>query len=160
MPHNSTTSDDGPFSLLPSESKKERAQRLQKEACARHLAANPGYKRKRYLEKRTEQLARQKAAYQADPDKYKQRVRSYKFRITPQEIQELIAKQQHRCAICRVPFNESIRNLKSNVDHDHATGRVRGILCRLCNAAIGLAQDDPKLLRKMARYLEPMNGSA
>ncbi len=158
MPSNSTTPDDDPFAFLSPESKKERKARLMREAEARMLARNPGYKRKWYLEQRTEQLARQKAAYQADPDKYKQRVRSYRFRMTPQEIQELIAKQQHRCAICRVPFNEAIRNLKSNVDHDHATGHIRGILCRLCNTAIGHANDDPKLLRKMASYLELMKG--
>ena len=40
------------------------------------------------------------------------------------------------------------------VDHDHATGRVRGWLCAQCNNALGLAQDSPKILRALARYLE------
>jgi hypothetical protein len=40
------------------------------------------------------------------------------------------------------------------VDHNHKTGTFRGILCGHCNSVIGHAQDDPKLLRKLARYLE------
>src|ERR1035437_5979077 len=40
------------------------------------------------------------------------------------------------------------------VDHSHKTGVFRGILCGHCNSVIGHAHDDPKLLRKLARYLE------
>jgi hypothetical protein len=39
-------------------------------------------------------------------------------------------------------------------DHDHRTGFFRGWLCRLCNSAIGMAKDDPSILRRMATYLE------
>ena len=157
MPSNSTTPDDGPFSLLPPESKKERRARLMREAEARMLERNPGYKRNWYFTNRDRLLAQRKAEYQADPGKYKARVRSYKHRIKSAEIAALLVEQDYRCAICRVPFNETIRNLKSNIDHDHKTGHIRGILCRLCNTAIGHAQDDPSLLIKMANYLR-MNG--
>ena len=40
------------------------------------------------------------------------------------------------------------------VDHCHATGQIRGILCNNCNRAAGLACDNPKILRALARYLE------
>jgi hypothetical protein len=40
------------------------------------------------------------------------------------------------------------------VDHDHETGAIRGILCIDCNRALGMFRDDPRLLRKAAKYLE------
>lgn len=51
-----------------------------------------------------------------------------------------------------------------HVDHDHETGKVRGVLCRECNLILGLALDDPGTLRALANYLElrrsvPWSGS-
>lgn len=40
-----------------------------------------------------------------------------------------------------------------DVDHDHATGEVRGLLCNRCNQAIGLLQDDPLIVRSALVYL-------
>lgn len=59
--------------------------------------------------------------------------------------------QQHRCAICRT--DEPGRKNWS-IDHCHATGRVRGLLCNHCNTAIGLMRDDPAALRAAIDYLE------
>jgi hypothetical protein len=46
------------------------------------------------------------------------------------------------------------------VDHDHATGVVRGVLCWNHNVLLGYAADDPMLLRKAADYLERINEAA
>lgn len=58
-------------------------------------------------------------------------------------------KSRDRCAICDGCIaNECV------IDHEHATGRIRGCLCRKCNMAIGLMREDPETLRRAAEYIE------
>ena len=59
-------------------------------------------------------------------------------------------RQQERCAGCRRPLLEE----DGHVDHDHATGRVRGLLCNTCNFALGSVKDDPVILRGLMAYLD------
>lgn len=63
----------------------------------------------------------------------------------------LAAKQGNACAICQVPSSAG-RYL--HIDHNHSTGRIRGLLCGSCNRAIGLFKDNPTVLRLAAAYLE------
>lgn len=72
------------------------------------------------------------------------------YDITPAEVARRLKTQEHACAICQEPFVENEQPL---VDHDHATGKVRGLLCHHCNTGIGLLRDNPKLLYRAARYL-------
>ena len=55
------------------------------------------------------------------------------------------------CKICQQPEKEGTRLC---VDHDHKTGRIRGLLCRRCNRTLGLAKDDVSVLFAMVQYLE------
>jgi hypothetical protein len=73
------------------------------------------------------------------------------YGITIEQFETMLAAQGGRCAICRKPFR---RSFDTHVDHDHATGRVRGILCSACNNGLGRFRDDPAVLRHAARYLE------
>ena len=61
----------------------------------------------------------------------------------------LFAKQGACCAVCRVT-----EAAKWNLDHSHATGIARGVLCNKCNLSLGLLSDDPVRLRAAADYLE------
>jgi hypothetical protein len=72
--------------------------------------------------------------------------------MTPDDYFSLLARQGGGCAICGTDKCQTGRLL--NIDHDHANGEVRGILCGHCNKALGLFQDNPSLLRKAASYLE------
>ena len=73
----------------------------------------------------------------------------YKYGITRRALEALLKKQKGVCAICRRACRER-HNLC--VDHDHRTGRIRGLLCENCNRAIGLFDHDPRILRRAARY--------
>ena len=44
-------------------------------------------------------------------------------------------------------------NKRLYIDHDHETGKVRGLLCLQCNTALGLLKDNPKVLKKALKYL-------
>lgn len=79
-----------------------------------------------------------------------------KFGLASGEYDALSDAQNHLCAICRRPETARRKHttLSLAVDHDHATGRVRGLLCRNCNIGIGLFSDDPVKLRAAALYLE------
>jgi hypothetical protein len=43
---------------------------------------------------------------------------------------------------------------KRHIDHDHDTGKVRGVLCHHCNVALGMARSDPRVLRGLISYIE------
>ena len=74
-----------------------------------------------------------------------------KYGVTRLEYAALVAVQHNSCAIC----GEKCKRYKRlSVDHDHATGKVRGLLCQECNHGIGKFGDDPDRLRKAAIYLE------
>lgn len=74
------------------------------------------------------------------------------YGITLEEWGVMFEKQNGRCAICGISSQEFWHSLC--VDHDHKTGRVRGLLCRRCNAALGNLQDDVSVLQKAIVYLQ------
>jgi hypothetical protein len=65
----------------------------------------------------------------------------------------MLLAQNYTCAICPTQDFENKNGLLF-VDHDHATGKVRGLLCGGCNRMIGCGKDQPKRLRSGADYLE------
>lgn len=73
-----------------------------------------------------------------------------KFNLTPEQYDELLAAQNGRCAICETapPSGTSL-----DVDHDHPTGKVRGLLCRNCNQGVGKFRDDPFVMTAAQAYL-------
>ena len=59
--------------------------------------------------------------------------------------------------ICSTELDDSIYAQRPNIDHNHETGEIRGILCHKCNTGIGLLNDDQELLKKAITYLESTN---
>ena len=76
-----------------------------------------------------------------------------KYGITIETYERLLTEQGGVCAIC----GGSPQDRRLSVDHDHATGLVRGLLCRKCNSAIGYMSDSLDKLQRATRYLERIN---
>jgi Recombination endonuclease VII len=85
---------------------------------------------------------------------YRTRYLGKAYDLTPEEQQAIEDEQGNCCPICDTPFIKDLGARHPCVDHDHVSGTVRGVLCRLCNMGIGQMRDDPKLLRAAARYLK------
>lgn len=117
-----------------------------------HRAEKSEYNR-RYRTEHREQIREYNRTYLAEwLPKNRHRVRAYqlksKYGVTVEDYRAMLVGQAGRCLIClQVPDH----NL--HVDHDHATGAVRGLLCRDCNGLLGLSRDDSALLTRAARYL-------
>lgn len=73
-----------------------------------------------------------------------------KYGLTEDEYDFIFEQQGGSCKLCS--FKPRIRNLA--IDHDHRTGKVRGLLCNECNLGLGKFKDDPELLKEAAKYLE------
>lgn len=134
-------------------------------------ACNAAASKARYLANPAAAVARVKRWQQANPD----RVNAYhrarradprvkraersaylkrKYGITVEEYDAMLARQGGGCGICGSPPSDSI---SLHIDHDHRTGRIRGLLCFVCNSSLG-ELDDPDLLRAALRYVEPTVG--
>lgn len=77
------------------------------------------------------------------------RTRLRRHKLTQDQYENLLKRQNHRCGLCEEKF---IRT--PNIDHDHKTGRVRGLLCSKCNHIIGVVELYSNLLGKANSYLE------
>jgi hypothetical protein len=73
------------------------------------------------------------------------------YAITADEYREILAAQGNACFVCQRATGTGKRRLC--VDHDHATGWVRSILCRPCNRMLGHARDDPEMFERAIQCL-------
>jgi hypothetical protein len=125
--------------------------------------------RANYLANSEREIARVKQWQQANPDRVRatQRKRrsrpgskladrvlhlKRKYGMTLRQYEEMLEAQEGRCAICEEPPRADI---SLHIDHDHATGVVRGLLCFKCNNALGDFADDGDRLIRAANYLGP-----
>jgi hypothetical protein len=81
-----------------------------------------------------------------------------RYGITLQDYNTMLAKQGGGCAICGAISSGRKTKLhevaqRFHVDHNHATGQIRGLLCHQCNVICGFAKDDVTRLRSAITYL-------
>lgn len=82
-----------------------------------------------------------------------------KYGLTVENYTILLKEQDGKCAICdsKDAGRQGVKNLA--VDHNHSTGKVRGLLCSRCNLGIGHLDDDPNRLEAAAAYLRKHNNA-
>lgn len=92
--------------------------------------------------------------YQREKTTTRERHLIRKYGVSLSDYDAMLQKQGGRCAICRAKEADQFNGV-FHVDHDHATGAVRGLLCRGCNHMLGVVGDDPAVLVRAVRYLVP-----
>lgn len=75
-------------------------------------------------------------------------MRERKYGLTTDQFNDLLTKQNNQCAICSRGFVKT-----PNVDHDHNTGKVRGLLCTPCNNFLGYIGDSVISLQRAEHYV-------
>ena len=96
--------------------------------------------------KQIDNLRRRRRAA-TDPD-YRDRNRARRYGLTVDDYRAILARQENACAICRKP------GPRLYIDHCHASGKVRGLLCPKCNTGLGCYGDDPNLTAAATAYLK------
>lgn len=72
-----------------------------------------------------------------------------KYGITLEQYEKMFTEQDRKCGIC----GKENERVSLAVDHDHGTGKIRGILCENCNRGIGMFKHQTELLDKAKQYL-------
>ena len=109
--------------------------------CASRLGAE------RFQRDRARLMANTTAWRRANPEKRKAMALRFKFGMEIGEYRRIETAQDYKCAICR-------RGGELHVDHDHATGAIRGLLCMPCNTSLGRLGDNVDAIRRVLSYLE------
>lgn len=89
-----------------------------------------------------------------NPDKIHSMKLQSRYGITFKDYVEMLAKQGGGCKICGRKDSGRKKQKYFSLDHDHVTGKIRGLLCAPCNTLIGLAQDNFSILIKASEYLK------
>lgn len=82
-----------------------------------------------------------------------------RYGITLEEYSKMVHNQENKCLICKESPdpNADHKQRSLHIDHCHFSGKIRGLLCHLCNRAMGLFRDRIDLIEKAAVYLRKHN---
>lgn len=89
-------------------------------------------------------------------ERYKERFRLRAYNVTNAQVDAMYEAQGAKCAMCGLPVPKPARHI-SVIDHDHATGKVRGIIHHKCNLLLGHAKANIEMLVQAIDYLIKSN---
>jgi 23S rRNA G2445 N2-methylase RlmL len=110
---------------------------------------NKQYQKKYYFRNRVKKLKARKLLYMNTPYDVrlaKNNALKHAYKITVEDYDKKLKEQNYCCAICNKHRDEFKRNL--SVDHDHKTGKVRSLLCIICNTNVGVVEDKLEMIQK------------
>lgn len=113
--------------------------------------AEKACKARSYIKHRAKVLAKVKEYRLANPLKIRERYLKVRYNLTIDGWEQLFAFQEKACKICK---SQEPSGKGWHVDHDHQTGKIRGILCHHCNTALGLLKDSSEIAEKVVQYLK------
>lgn len=114
------------------------------------------WKNRKYLEDptyREKVLAKNKIRVAARTEEYKLNTRLRRYNMSMADYTALYNSQSGLCGICTKPFI-GLYSRSVHIDHDHAHGKVRGLLCSDCNTSLGKFGDNLEGLMRAVHYLE------
>ena len=79
--------------------------------------------------------------------------------LTAEQYYHMLEEQHGVCYICLLSETRTMHGkvVRLVIDHNHQTGQVRRLLCHACNVSVGLLQENPDRMRRMAQYIEQFN---
>ncbi len=151
----------------------ERAKEIAAKSKAKHRTARlERLRQRRAADPEAARAAWRKSAQQRDPVRTRETARARRARdpersraadlrgnlrqygLTIETYEAMVLSQNGVCAICgRPPSMRNRNDCRLHVDHDHATGAVRGLLCLNCNRGLGMLGDDLSRVQSAANYL-------
>lgn len=139
--------------------RKEQANKASKEWYLNNKDKVKEYNKKYHMENKEKNKPKKKQWEENNKEKNKEvKRKSYlkrKYGLSIEDYNDMFVKQKGCCAICG-RHQSKIKGIL-NVDHDHLTGCIRGLLCTKCNSFIGYIYEDPKVLHKIVNYFDEYN---
>lgn len=129
-----------------------KAQEQQRRWYMRNAEKKRAFARDYYAKNREGRIEASRRYRAERPGVWRESHRKRLYGITSADFDALILKQNNQCAICGITFDDSTKKLTPHIDHDHKTGRVRGVLCSSCNASLGHVEKEG-FLAKAIEYL-------
>jgi len=132
-----------------SEEKKEMYRAIARRTYRKHHAKNLEKQRAKRNKDREAWNAKAREYMRKNRDNYYEYNAANRFKVKRAEIQALCATS----AVCEICGNPPKAKTRLGIDHDHGTGKLRGMLCRTCNLGLGAFKDNEILLHKAFFYL-------
>lgn len=127
--------------------------------------------KKKEYQKNKEYYRQKGKEYRANNPDYKKKMREWrknhpnksllyrkgnlsKFGLSLEDFDKIYKSQNGCCKICKIPEADLTSPSKLCVDHDHKTGKVRGLLCPICNHGLGNFRDNIEIIKEAIKYLQ------